>query len=604
MLAMLMTLAGVVSANAADVTFTLVIDNPDALLVEINYQEQTIVAGANEFTVPEYTTVNVTVIPPYSFRQITDESGIQQNIYGSTWYYTASPYNEGTYTIETYNLDESRTASCTVKVDNASKVNAILSGTNSRVILENGINTVKYDPNTETTLELSAVNYNVPLYSVTVDGEKVNSQGSTFYITLSQDCYVDITADIPDIDVTVTFSYSEKGFGALSSVTVDGTAVSDFDGYTLAMKAGKSLGLVPNSLFNIQSLKINGNNVNWGNFTYTTTVMGDMTVEITAQPYGMVHGTVTVDDASNIKLYRGYSYQNDMISLTNGENPIEVPENNTYISWVAADGCLINSVSVNGTALSEGASGTYVREGDNIVFSTAKIVMDKQAVVWIDDPAAPDSYFSFQGKDYTSVTLEPGYNLIEFYSGMTPFGLSWYSSTAPIVGKIYVDGEQISPMYEGSTSYGLQLDNGSVAKVFLATEPEECTVTFNSAEGVNASVIRDLIVPVTDLNGSFTAFKGTEMTVTPADGEKITVTVNDTEVTAEQDGSYKVTVNDATTLIAIDKDSSDIDNIATDNNVRNADVYNLQGIKVGRASDATTLPAGIYIINGKKVMIK
>ncbi len=604
MLAMLMTLAGVVSANAADVTFTLNIDNPDALLVEVNYQEQSIVPGPNEFTVPEYTAITVKAIPPYAFRSITDASGTLQSFYDNTWYYYVNQYTAGTYDIVTYNMDETRTASCTVKVDNVDKVNAIFSGTNARVILQNGINTVKFDPNTETSLQLSAISYNVPLYSVTLDGEKVESQGGTFNVPLSQDCYIDVTADIPDIDVTVTFNYSENGLGALSGVSIDGAAVSDFNGTSLTMKAGKNLGLIPNSLFNIQSLEIDGTSTGWtGGYTYNTVVVADMTINITAQPYAMLHGSVVVDDASNIILYRGYAYQGDVINLTNGTNTIEVPENYTIINWKAARGCLINSVSVNGTALESGIDTYNVAEGDVIEFTTSKIVMDMHAVLWIDNPNAVDNYFSFQDKNYERIELVPGYNPIDFYSAMTPFLMSWYSQT-PVVGKIYIDGEQISPMYEGSSSYELPLANGSVAKVFLANEPEECTVTLNSAEGVNATVIRDLIVPVTDLNGSFTAFKGTEMTVTPADGEKLTVTVNDTEVTPDEEGAYTLTVNDATTLIDIAKDSSGIDNVATDNNVRNADVYNLQGIKVGRASDASTLPAGIYIIDGKKVMIK
>ena len=45
-----------------------------------------------------------------------------------------------------------------------------------------------------------------------------------------------------------------------------------------------------------------------------------------------------------------------------------------------------------------------------------------------------------------------------------------------------------------------------------------------------------------------------------------------------------------------------VDRVAVDHIAGNAEVYNLQGQRV--ASSADNLPKGIYIINGREVMVK
>lgn len=97
-------------------------------------------------------------------------------------------------------------------------VRAELSGTYSPVTFNEGSNTLKFDPTTETTLTLSSTNYQKPLYKVTLNGVDVTSEGGTFNVPLTQGCVIDITAKIPAVPVTVTFTYSDEGLGALSGV--------------------------------------------------------------------------------------------------------------------------------------------------------------------------------------------------------------------------------------------------------------------------------------------------------------------------------------------------------------------------------------------------
>ena len=326
-------LAGSLTANAINVTFR--VSDADAVLMDINGTVTTLQAGNNSFNLDEYTYATFSGVSPYIITGVTNSSGTPESIYGGMWYKSIYSSDEGqVYTISVKNLDETRTASCTVKVDDPSLVDATLSGTNSPVSFTEGSNTLKFDPTTETTLTLSSTNYQKPLYKVTLDGVDVPSDGGSFNVPLTQGCVIDITAKIPAVPVNVTFTYSDEGLGALSSVAVEGQTVTDFNGTSLSMKAGQSLVLKPNSLYNITGFKINDETISWtGGYDYTIgCVTGDTQIYIEAHPYGTVNATLNVSDPNQITVYRGYSYQNDVMTLTGTSNAIQMPENNAMIS--------------------------------------------------------------------------------------------------------------------------------------------------------------------------------------------------------------------------------------------------------------------------------
>lgn len=595
-------LAGSLSAEAINVTFH--VDYANAVTMRFNGTSQTLVPGDNNFDLNNYDYLSFEGIQPYVIDKVTNASGTPENVYSGMWYKTISSSDEGqTYNIAVKNLDEARTASCTVIVDDPSLVRASFMGTYAAVNLSDGINTVKYDPELESTLIISSSDYYKPIYKVTLDGADVTSQSGTYYVQLSQGCEVEITAKIPEVPVTVTFSYSEEGAGAISSVAVDGQPVEDFDGTTVNMTAGQSLTINPNTAYNITAFKINDEQKYWsGTYAYKIqSVTADTQIYVEAHPYSTIGVTVKVSDPNQLVLYRGYSYQNDIVALTSTETVVELPENNTVMSWKAADGCYIKSVKVNGEAY----TNEYVNCSDGMVieFETEAIVMDKTAVVWIDDRNAPDSYFSFQTatREQLGENMASGYNTIAFYDGYNPFGLSWYSKT-PVVGKVYVNDVPEVPMYEGSTTYELTLADGDVVKVFYAAEPVDCSVKFTLGEGVTANVTRDIICDVADLGATLSCFAGTQINIAKAD-DSIDVKVNGEALTALEGGeNYQFVVTAPETNVEITaRDPNSIDGITGDSAVA-APVYNLQGVKVSETLEG--LPAGIYITSGRKVVVK
>ncbi|MDE6691889.1 MAG: hypothetical protein K2K05_00710 [Muribaculaceae bacterium] len=599
MIVAILAMVGSIASMAADVTFTLNIDNPEAVIAETSSEQLSLVAGDNEFTFPEWTGITVRAIPPYAFESVTNEAGDQMSIYDNTWYFYPSEYNKGVFTIKTVNLDEKRTASCTVNVDCAEMVRVIRTGTYTNVDLTDGENIVKFDPEIESTLMVSAVDYMIPLYEVTVDGVNVAMVNREFSVPLSDGCIVDITAKIPEKEVTVTFDYSanEEGVGAIESVSVNDEPVENFDGLTLVTMAGSKVTIAANKDYKLNNMSIDGVPTNWtGGYPYTIVVVNDTKIDIDAAPLGTLTTTVLVDDPTNIIFYRGYAYNNDVVALEAGENILEFTEGNSVVAWKAADGCLINAVMLNNEILSEYTSYVSLAEGDVLEFITDKIVMDKEFVFWIDDRAAADMYFSLMGSDRSTINVESGYNLVEYYEKMVPFALSWYSENTP-VSKVYIDGEEVEPLYEGSNSYELNVADKSVVKVFLTTEPEECNVKVNLNDNPDVTVAYDILAEVTEFPAEIKVFKGTLFTITPAADENITVIAGETEIACNEDGIYEIEIADADTEITVAKTTG----IASVTNTAiNGDIYNVLGVKVGVAADFNRLPAGIYILNGKK----
>lgn len=102
------------------------------------------------------------------------------------------------------------------------------------------------------------------------------------------------------------------------------------------------------------------------------------------------------------------------------------------------------------------------------------------------------------------------------------------------------------------------------------------------------------------------------MTVAPVSGWVITVeclTENATVNIAEQDGKYTLTSaeNGLTFLVTIEKDENDgIANIY-DIDATGINVYNMQGVVIlrnGNAEDLKLLEPGLYIVNGKKIVVR
>lgn len=607
----LLTLVGF-SANAVNVIVD--VDNPERVSVSVNYTEQTVEAGENNLVVAEYTSLQIKAKDGYFLSKVT-KKGVDQYISSMTYsnvYINTSEEDEGAViTVTSTSADEARDGYCTIKVlDDASNVQVQRSGTYTTIDLAVGENIVKYSSNMELPLMIGPKQYGTQLYNVTLNGTgSVTKQGSNWRVSPATGDVIEITANFPDIDFPVHFSFAnEESAQAISGVTVDGVSVDNYAAADFAVKAGKTIAIAFNANdYSIDKFTVNGTTTSvYG--SYEQVISAETTFGVTAHKYGSIKAKLNLDNASNVVVYKGYSYNNVIYEgLHDGDNEIELPETSAMIAIKAVSGSFINSVTsvvgdaepVSYTADYNNSYNVTISEGMVITVESGAIERDKKAIVYVDDKTAAADYFSFERYDRSQVDLQNGYNVLEFYEGDNPFAFSWHGQS---FSNVYLNGVLYGPMYDGGTSYEASFADGDVLKVYLTCVPATYNLSIAADGDVDTSklaVLLDHITAVDQLDAyNNSVLQGTEVLITTDEDYNVTVKANDEVVEPQADGSVIVAVN-AATDITLHNASEGVGSIVADDNAEKV-VYNLQGIRV----NSDKLPAGIYIVNGKKVVVR
>ena len=514
-------------------------------------------------------------------------------------------HTDAKWIVTTCPLDDVRTASCKVTVDDASKVTLGFSGTYTTYALKDGENDVKFVPEVESTFAISAKDNSVSLYSVKKNSEPVSPQYGTYRIDVVNGDKIEIQANYPDEDYSVKFNLSEKAEGFITKVQVNGVEVKNFMDDNFTVKAGSQVSITGNTNdYSLESFKVNGSDVDfYGSYSFMVT--GPTNVDIVAHKYGNISAVLDIDDASHVTVYKGYSYYGNSVEVKTGKNTIEVPESTPVIAIKANDGYTLVSVSDGTTDFVErdGNSEVNVKVTDamNITVKTAELVRDKNAVVYVEDASVP-SYMRFMRKDYTTIDLATGYNHIPFYDGDLPFSSSFYGTSTL---NVYKNDELMEPQYTGATSYTLNVEDNDVVKFFFTKTPAiaKATVTVEG-DAKELTAVKDQIKEVADFTNPISCLEDTELSFSVSDKSSVkSFTMNGTAVTPQEDGTYKV-------IITADSDikvelgvASGIKSVTGSENKAN-NVYTTDGvlvIKNATRSQIDGLAKGIYIINGKKI---
>ena len=515
-------------------------------------------------------------------------------------------HTDAKWVVTTCPLDDVRTASCKVTVDDASKVTLGFSGTYTTYALKDGENDVKFVPEVESTFAISAKDNSVSLYSVKKNSEPVSPQYGTYRIDVVNGDKIEIQANYPDEDYSVKFNLSEKAEGFITKVQVNGVEVKNFMDANFTVKAGSQVSITGNTNdYALESFKVNDSDVDfYGSYSFMVT--GPTNVDIVAHKYGNLSAVLDIDDASHVTVYKGYSYYGNSVEVTTGKNTIEVPESTPVIAIKANNGYTLVSVSDGTTDFVErdGNSEVNVKVTDamNVTVKTAELVRDKNAVVYVEDASVP-SYMRFMRKDYTTINLATGYNLIPFYDGDLPFSSSFYGTSTL---NVYKNDELVEPQYTGATSYTLNVEDNDVVKFFFTKTPAlvNATVTVDG-DANELTAVKDQIKEVTDFTNPIPCLEDTELSFSVSDKSSVkSFTMNGTAVTPQEDGTYKV-------IITADSDikvelgvASGIKSVTSSENKAN-NVYTTDGvlvIKNATRSQIDGLAKGIYIINGKKII--
>lgn len=607
----LIMLLSVIAPQAADAfSITLNVDDASRINVFLNgYQD--LVNGDNVFEVKDGDYLSITTQNNAGLVSVMNgDKAVKLDSYSSfKLKLTESEYAGAKLIIKTATLDEMRTASCKVTVDDPSKVTLRLSRTFTTVQLKSGENEVKFIPGTESTFTISPQSYDTPLYKVTRNSVAAEAEWGSYTLkNVAEGDVIDIQANYPDIDCAVKFNVNAEGVGFIKSVTVNGNEVTNYLDDNFTVKCGSHISITRNSEdYKLESFKVNGEDKtdDFYEESYDFFVTDAATFDITAKKYATFKATVNIDDVSHATVYKGYSYYDDAFDMKNGTNEIEVSEKQPLISLVAKDGYYFTSVNDGTTEYTDQSTSEInvdVTDGMVLKVVTAAIVRDKKALVYVDDRSATSSMVFSRG-DYNKIEIGTGYNELEFYKGDNPFSVTVYANTK----KVYKNDVAVDPTYSGGSYFRFSLEDGDVVKMFFTKTPATVKADITANGGAeNLSVVKDRIQPVADFSAGISCLEDTELAFAAKEGYSIkALTVDGTAATAEADGTYKVVVKADANIVADLQAASGISSVTNADASRTANVYNANGVLVlknATPEQTAKLAKGLYIINGKKVV--
>lgn len=607
----LIMLLSVIAPQAADAfSITLNVDDASRINVFLNGTKD-VVNGDNVFEVKDGDYLSVTTQNNAGLVSVFNgDKAVKLDSYSSfRLKLTESEYAGAKFIVKTATLDEMRTASCKVTVDDPSKVTLRLSRTFTTVQLKSGENEVKFIPGTESTFTISPQSYNTPLYKVTRNSVAAEAEWGSYTLkNVAEGDVIDIQANYPDIDCAVKFNVNAEGVGFIKSVTVNGNEVTNYLDDNFTVKCGSTISITRNSEdYKLESFKVNGEDKTSDFYedSYNIFVTDATTLDITAEKYATFKATVDIDDVSHATVYKGYSYYDDAFDMKNGKNEIEVSEKQPLISLVAKDGYYFTSVNDGTTEYTDQSTSEInvdVTDGMVLKVVTAAIVRDKKALVYVDDRSATSSMVFSRG-DYNKIEIGTGYNELEFYKGDNPFSVTVYANTK----KVYKNDVAVDPTYSGGSYFRFSLEDGDVVKMFFTKTPATVKADITANGGAeNLSVVKDRIQPVADFSAGISCLEDTELAFAAKEGYSIkALTVDGTAATAEADGTYKVVVKADANIVVDLQTASGISSVTNADASRTANVYNASGVLVlknATPEQTAKLAKGLYIINGKKVV--
>lgn len=607
----LIMLLSVIAPQAADAfSITLNVDDASRINVFLNGYKD-VVNGDNVFEVKDGDYLSITTQNNAGLVSVMNgDKAVKLDSYSSfKLKLTESEYAGAKLIIKTATLDEMRTASCKVTVDDPSKVTLRLSRTFTTVQLKSGENEVKFIPGTESTFTISPQSYDTPLYKVTHNSVAAEADWGSYTLkNVADGDVIDIQANYPDIDCAVKFNINAEGVGVISGVMVNGNEVINYMDDNFTVKCGSNISITRNSEeYKLESFKVNGEDKtdDFYSESYDFFVTDAATFDITAKKYTTFKATIDIDDVSHATVYNGYSYYGNAFDMTNGKNEIEVSEKQPLISLVAKDGYYFTSVNDGTTEYTDQSVNEIkltVVDGMVLKVVTAAIVRDKKALVYVDDRSATSSMVFSRG-DNNRIEIGTGYNELEFYKGDNPFSVTVYASTK----KIYKNDVAVDPANYYGSYYNFSLADGDVVKMFFTKIPAMVKADITANGGAeNLSVVKDRIQPVADFSAGISCLEDTELAFAAKEGYSIkALTVDGTAATAEADGTYKVVVKADANIVVDLQTASGISSVTNADASRTANVYNANGVLVlknATPEQTAKLAKGLYIINGKKVV--
>lgn len=614
LLVAILAVTGAFKAVAESVTFQ--IDEPTQVTLTMFGEKLTLQQGDNviEYNSSDWATVYINAVDGYRLARVECVSDPGNDLWisvgTSASLYLADYVDGRVYKIYTEDLSAMRTATATVTVvDDYNLVQASRNGS-GKFELTGPTTEVKFIPEEESPFTFYRKDYS-DLYYVKINGANVESQYGNYFVYVKDGDEIEIAANFPDVDVPVSITIPEDAKGAIESLSVDYNEVDNYYDPDFAVRAGSTITISFDTRnYSIESITVN-DEPQYSYYSINFRVgLDPVEIVVDAHPYGTVDFTLNVDDPSKVTVYPGQStYGNEPFELVAGTNALSVGEKEPYIYVKAKPGYVVNSITdANGNDVHLSYNSVLVKAGDVFNITTGELNYDSKFAFYVD--STDDLYTAYWSDEESreSNYVSAGYTIIPFasdanimYSVCTSGDYMYYA---------YKNDVEITNYYYSSYfSQQTYPENGDVYKVFTTgNAPSFHNISFVlSGEGLDdVKVTTDIINERPEFASGLSVLTGTKLGVKLPENDDYdyAVALDDANLEPDENGEYTFDAADDHTVTI--SSASGISDVAADR-TEPAAVYNLQGMKVLDAENAgaiKSLPAGIYITNGKKVVVR
>lgn len=547
----------------------------------------------------------------YTIVDVVDEGGEKKlSSYGAVSWDCSRVSTDKTFTVTT----RKRTSKMTVNVEGTLENLRLRYRDKTSITLSAGENTVAFDAEADAPFIVEHATYGKTVYKVEIaDGGTVERSGNEYSVMPVDGSKLNIEVDYPDKDVSMSFDFVNEGTeGVVKSISVNWTdLIPDANGvYTL--KLGSSYTIKFNDTdYNIKSITLNGEPITISSYSasYSGSVLTEEPVKFVVDATAKQPSTITIitEDPESVQVYGGFDY--GYVTLTGTTTVTELPASVSKISIKAAAGYKTSYITVGETQYKSGAD-IPVTDGMTVRCNAEKYVRDKALTLYVDrvDPESYSEYFNmtlhpeYSNDELTftlySSSVQAGYSTVMFNSDDVPFRLSGSDTFIAYFNGVKCENEGLY-----TVTYNInEAADGDVLKIYYG-EPATYNVTY-TIDSEAAVEVRHDRTQVIDNPSTHAVLASTEVQIVPAKADaELVVKANDADVEKNAEGKYVITVKGDTAVNVAPKKIDSIDSVTADSLNPDAPVYNLQGIQVGTAATADRLPAGVYIVNGRKVKI-
>lgn len=584
--------------------FTVIADDPSHISrVAYDYNDVAPADGVWKFPITNpYGYFDIIPAEDFAITGLKDSEGNDIQYYGTyPSIYVGQFSTSMTFHVSTKSKADMRTSSLTVNLEgNPDELN-LRRADGTQINLTEGAQTIAYDPQTEVPFSLSHNSYGKSIFKVELNGEKLTPDYGSYTIYPIDGGMLAITVDYPDVEVPVSITWDAANEGIVKSVMANGENIDPavWNSSDFKLKAGSSLYIdCDYASFTGISYLVNGN---YSQLPIVIDAIEGYEIKVEGTPLEDKTITVYCGDWENLCM----DINGDIVNMTGVETTVKVPGSVSSFKFSGLNDYLIAGIFNYDTNEPVQNYGGYVygfEDGMKYLVELELYERNETAVFRLSDGFDSARLVFGSGDTYTEINLQEGFNKVNFNKDDLPFNLYAYTSSYT-PASVYINGSLAENNY-GTISGFDAIENGDVVMIYdREVEPLHVSLQISTESKVDvvANLMQEISAPA-----DFEALPGTMLQIY---GAGIAVKANGEELPSELQPN-----EDLVWTYIIDKDSEIIITDAAGNAVAvigndatDCNVYRLDGTlaaKNATASEIKSLPSGIYIFKGAKLIVK